>query len=272
LRQTYCNYRLVLVDDGCTDDTVAIARRSVPQERLTVLPGDGNLWWAGALQLGFEYLVSEHIVATDAVLIVNDDVTFEPEFLANGVALLKAHPGACFQAMGVDRLGSVVDRGAIADTVRLRFRAAEHGEAPNCLSTRGLLMSGATFMRSQGFRPRWLPHYLSDYEFTLRLARQGVPLIVDARFQLVADYATTGEETFNGTSLRAFLVRSLSNRAKYNPTHWSALAMLVSPWWAAPVLVMRIWLGFARRAMRAAQTPAVSAAAAEHEQASTDPR
>ncbi len=128
----------------------------------------------------------------------NDDVGIEPGFLAAGLAVLAEHPRACIQAMGMDKASGELDHGAVADRVRLRFRPAAEGEAPNCLSTRGLLMSLRTFAASGGFRPDRLPHYLSDYEFTLRLARRGVLLVVDPRFQLVADHGSSGEADFDG--------------------------------------------------------------------------
>src|SRR3546814_18220985 len=79
-----------------------------------------------------------------------------------------------FRSVGTDPRSSEVDCGTIADLIRLTFRAARPGETPNCLSTRGLMLDAAMFQASGGFRPRWLPHYLSDYEFPLRLQRTGV--------------------------------------------------------------------------------------------------
>jgi GT2 family glycosyltransferase len=254
-QQTCQDFTLVLVDDGCTDDTVAIARATLPPSQLVTLTGNGQLWWGGALQKAFEYLQAQRLQNGDAVLITNDDVSFEPDFLTCGLAVLAAHSDACIQAVGIDQDSGAVDSGAFAEVHRLHFRAAEPDEMPNCLSTRGLLMGADTWLRSGGFRPRWLPHYLSDYEFTLRLHRQGVTLMTVPSFHLVTNSATTGDETFDGQGLRHFINRTLSNRAKYNPVHWSALALMVSPRWVAPWLVLRLWLGFARKAMRVALSP-----------------
>jgi len=258
--QTERGWQLMLVDDGCTDDTVALARLALDAEHLQVLHGDGNLWWAGALQMAWQHLMARPSGAGDAVLIINDDVTFEPGFMAGGLAVLAEQPGACIQAMGIDKASGERDHGTVADRVRLRFRPAAEGETPNCLSTRGLLMSLHTFAVSGGFRPDRLPHYLSDYEFTLRLARRGVPLIVDPRFQLAADHGSSGEADFDGRNLREYVARSLSNRAKYNPRHWAALAWMVCPWWIAPLRVARIWAAFVRRGLRVALSPAAAPA------------
>jgi len=245
VQQTPGKFHLILVDDGCTDGTVAAARSRLGPDRLTVLTGNGDLWWAGALQLAYEHLLSR-VADDDAVMTLNDDMAFEGDFLANGLAALAARPTACIQAIGVDRSTGTVDRGAVADLVRLRFRAAEPGEAVNCLSTRGLMMSGRTWLSSGGFRPRWLPHYLSDYEFTLRLRRRGTPLAIDERFRCEVAFELTGLDQASSRNTRVFLAQTLSNRAKFNPKHWSAFVVMTCPIWIAPVHLVRIWGGFVR--------------------------
>src|SRR4051794_23349383 len=79
--QTTGDYRLFLVDDGCTDGTVAAVQSLLPAERLVVIHGDGQLWWAGALQRAWQLLSALPAGDADAVLIINDDVGIEPGFL-----------------------------------------------------------------------------------------------------------------------------------------------------------------------------------------------
>ena len=254
--QSYADFRLLLVDDGCADDTVAQVQRILEPARLEVLRGDGTLWWAGALQMAYEHLCRPgRMNDGDAVLIVNDDVHFEPDFLQCGLEMLAEQQQAAFQAVGIDRATGRIDHGTVADLRRLHFRAARPGEVPNCGSTRGLLMAASTFVRSGGFRPRWLPHYLSDYEFTLRLQRQGTALRVDPRFRIEVDFALTGVERPPGGSVAAIWRDALSHRAKFNPLHWSAFALLACPAWVGPLHALRIWAGFARTLAHAALAP-----------------
>jgi hypothetical protein len=76
----------------------------------------------------------------------------------------------------------------------------------------------------------------------------------------VADHDSSGEADFNGRKLHEFIASSLSNRAKYNPRHWAALAWMVCPWWIAPLRVARIWAAFVRRGLRVALSPAAALA------------
>lgn len=252
VQQEMQDFHLVLIDDGCTDDTVERVTRVVPQEKLTVLRGDGTLWWAGALQLGYEFLRRSSSGGEDAVLIANDDMSFEPDFLRRGLEVLSEDPRAAIQAVGHDQLTGNVDCGAVVNLVTLRFRGAEMGERPNCLSTRGLLLSARVFLESGGFRPDRLPHYMSDYEFTIRLHRAGAPLRCDDRFHAVVRLELTGQSRYRHDGLKSFIRAAFSNRMKHNPRHVSAFVMMTCPPWIVPLHLLRIWAKFAFHFFRAA--------------------
>jgi GT2 family glycosyltransferase len=252
--QHYSDWSLLLVDDGCTDGTVEMVRARIDTARLQVLKGDGTLWWAGALQLAFRHLRAASLGKDDQVLLINDDTEFEPDFLGIGAELLRQNPLACIQALGIDRTTGRKAGGVVADLRRLEFRAAAGGESPNCLATRGLLMAASIFLASGGFRPRWLPHYLSDYEFTMRLHRQGVQLLCLDQFRLQYDAATTGTDGFAVGGIRSFWSSAFTNRAKLNPKHWSAFALLACPPGAVPLHLLRIWARFGRSLWTAARS------------------
>jgi GT2 family glycosyltransferase len=245
------DFRLILIDDGCVDNTVAVVQQAIPAPRLHLLRGDGSLWWAGALQLGYEFLCGQAIADDDAVLIVNDDIGLEPDFLRNGLRVLEAHPRAAIQAIGRDRLTGAIDRGALVNLLTLRFRAATTSEQANCLSTRGLIMRAAAFKASGGFRPATLPHYMSDYEFTLRLRRQGVSLLCDDRFKATVQLELTGRARYRSDGLPAFWSEAFSNRAKYNPKQMSTFVLMTCPAWIVPLHLARVWLRFGFEALRA---------------------
>jgi GT2 family glycosyltransferase len=252
-RQTRGDWHLLLIDDGSTDGTAAAVTALVPDGKLTIIRGDGKLWWAGALQQAWLALRREPPRPRDAVLILNDDVTIAPDFLASGLACLDEDRGRWLQAIASGDGAVEPLAGIEADLVRLRFRPALPGAPVNCLSTRGLLLDFESFRNSGGFRPRFLPHYLSDYEFTLRAHRRGIRLGTCERFWLKADLRTTGIRSTAGAGIGDFLAMAFDNRHAENPFRLSLFVLLCCPWWSIPANLLRLWYGFSGQIMRAAR-------------------
>jgi len=181
--QTYSDYRLILIDDGSTDGTAPMVAERLPG--IVILKGDGECWWAGSLQLGYDWLRANAVAADDIALIINDDTRFEEDFLATAVDLLGDRQGVMLHAQCWDESNDeLVDDGVFVDWRRLTFNKVHDSEQVNCLSTRGLFLRVSDLLDSGGFRPRMLPHYVSDYEFTNRLMRQGVVPLIDPRLKL----------------------------------------------------------------------------------------
>src|SRR4051794_27428093 len=75
-RVAYGRYQVVVVDDGSPDDTPERLATDFPE--VTVLRGDGRLWWAGATNRGVRHALKRGF---HYVLTVNNDVTVHPDFL-----------------------------------------------------------------------------------------------------------------------------------------------------------------------------------------------
>jgi GT2 family glycosyltransferase len=239
--QTYRNWHLVLIDDGSSDGTEAMVRDLVPS--LTVLHGRGNWWWAGSLQRGYEWLKRNGVAPESLVLIANDDTEFEPDFLANAVDVVK--PRSLVLARLFDRAtGEFVESGVYWNWRTLGLTVVRDAGIVNCFSTRGLFLRAADFLEIGGFHPILLPHYLSDYEFTIRAHRRGFALISVPQVFLRYDAALTGMHKIEGHSLMRTLRIALSRKSASNPLDWTSFILLACPLRYVPINILRVWRQF----------------------------
>lgn len=249
-KQTYKNYRLILIDDGSNDGTAESAQEIISE--VVVIRGTGNWWWAGSLQQGHEWLKKSKIVGDDVVLIMNDDTAFDVDFIATGLRILKDNPNALLTATGYNlKTGQAQDSGGyILNWANLGFSETYENKKINCTSTRGLMVRVTDYLDVNGFYPRLIPHYLSDLEFTMRAQKKGKHLIIHPDFRIGIDFETTGIREIGKENFSEYMKKIFSIRAAMNPIHWSNYILLHSPWRYKLSNLIRIWGAVYQRGVR----------------------
>jgi GT2 family glycosyltransferase len=143
--QDYKELNIVIIDDGSTDNSSRIIKEKYPD--ITILVGDGNLWWAGSLYRGIGYVLDEmHAESKDYVLTLNNDMTFRENYISSLVKVSKDNPDALIGTYCIDqKTGKVIDSGVVIDWNTLKFTIKEPIDNTNILikdidvlSTRGL--------------------------------------------------------------------------------------------------------------------------------------
>lgn len=240
-RQTYRPWHLMLVDDGSTDGTAESVISRI--DSVSVLRGKGNWWWAGSLQQGLNALRRMRPAPADMLLISNDDVLFEEEFLETAVAVLRDRPGCLLLARTKNpETGEITETGIEADFRALSFKAAADPERINCLSTRGLFLRWADAEEIGGFYPRLLPHYLSDYEWTLRANRRGFKCITVPELWVINQpTGVSGAVDFGTASGPVGMLRlGMGKKSRVNPVNWAIFILLASDWRTLAPGLMRL--------------------------------
>jgi GT2 family glycosyltransferase len=247
--QTYADYQLILVDDGCTDGTVDYVSDEI--ENLVVLSGDGNLWWAGCLEKARKHLLGQNNVRNeDIVLIANDDVTFDENFLAGVSKDIGDDPDSLIVAKVYDvktREQRRKSKGTHIDWKSFKYLKTENPAEINVLSTRATYMKWGVFKMIGGFHTFLLPHYAADHEFTHRAFRKGFRLKISGHTRIYMNVQTTGVRNLNLDTGFIGLMRILFTDKKsiFNWFMLNSFVVLACEPKYIPINLLRVQLGTA---------------------------
>ena len=248
--QSFSDYQLVLIDDGSTDGTAEMVLEYIPSA--TVLLGAGDWWWAGSLQRGLDWLKVQQVSDDALVLFINDDVSFALNYLECAIRVMADKKGVLMLSRHKSTgNGEISESGVLADLRRLAFNIAVSANQINCLSTRGLFIHWGDVRAIGDFHPKLLPHYLSDYEYTIRAHQKGFKCETSAYLLIEPNDETTGYHVICDKLFGDFLKKYFSIKSAGNPVYWSVFVLLtVNPIYMIQNLA-RIWVGAGKTILKA---------------------
>ena len=187
--QTYVPLEIVVSDGGSTDGSRASIRREFPS--VTVLGGEEELWWTGAMDRGMDHALRRGKVEHDFLLMMNNDTHIPVDFVEKLVAAQKEHGGAV-GALAVDHAdpqkiisaGLRIDWSCYAFCEKTRLAPREHYYEVDVLPGRGTLLPLSIVQAVGKVDAKRFPHYIADYEFFARAKRAGYSLGVTYRTKI----------------------------------------------------------------------------------------
>jgi len=222
-RVAYRNAEMVVVDDRSPDDTALHLTRHYRD--VTVLKGDGNLWWTGGTNKGVRYALAHGF---RYVLTINNDAVVHPDFLSHLVETAESHPRSIVGSRinFLDDPGKVWSIGGYTNWEEYFFLnlfdndkreedvlARRRNPWPvEFLTGCGTLVPADCFRKIGLYDERMCPQYHADSEYTLRAGSSGYGVLVDLRAVVYNDAART-------CRLRHLLVRR-------SPFFWKPLLAL----------------------------------------------
>lgn len=180
------NIQAVVVNDGSKDGTSERVKAAFPQAQ--IVEGDGNLWWAGAINAGLRRALASDF---EYFLLLNDDNLLAPGAVQALLDYAQVHPDSI-----VGSLVRLKDTNLISDAgVEINWwRAGPYlkdfkkeffpGKYPavmnaTALAGQGVLVSRENLLKTGLLQDNLYPQYFGDTDFYLRARARGLKVVVN---------------------------------------------------------------------------------------------
>lgn len=178
-KQSMDRFKTIVVDDGSTDGTADMIKQQFPE--VYILFGNGNLYWTAATNVGIRHALKQG--DADYVMTLNNDTIATENFIEEMFHGAMQKPNSLLGAFAINAVSNKPMYGGArinwkTNTTKnlLDIIPSEKHKGLHKVTHfpgRGLLIPRKVIETIGLFDEKHFPHYLADYDFTLKASRAG---------------------------------------------------------------------------------------------------
>ena len=194
-------FSMVIVDDGSTDGSGRWLREHHPW--ITVLEGDGNLWWSGGVNMGTAHALE--VLHADYLLLWNNDVVPADDYFIQMDRLLGEIPSDVVAGSKIFQLGNERMLWSCGGVFNPRngniymhgFEKPDSEEFAQPMEVdwqpgMGTLIPSGVIRKIGYWDQKHFPQYHGDSDYTLRAKEAGFRIVTYPNLALFNDQTNTG--------------------------------------------------------------------------------
>lgn len=180
--------KVFLTDDGCTDGTADAILSTFADKDITILQGDGSLYWAGGMRMAWHAALAQQR-KWDFFLLMNDDTLLNPEAFSELMAThhfaLKEHgkagiySGVCSSSDGKEITygGKKYSKPLIGRSYTMH----PNGTPQPCRMTNAnILLVSHEVTETIGIFDKAYTHSCADWAYGIEASKAGFPVYITA--------------------------------------------------------------------------------------------
>lgn len=215
------DYHVIIGDDSPDEEHLHYFKND---SIISVVTGNGNLYWGGTINLCIDYLEDKYVLDDDdCIIFANNDVQIDSSTFSGIKSEIIKNPNAIYHPRVFNLDNKEIKSGAIIklwfpffQQYPLDFKEALI--AVDTITGRFLAMHYETF-KQVGKISDNLPHYGGDSDYSLKAKKKGISTYLVRDSHCFVDDSATGVKVADKISFQAFIKSFSDIKASHNITY-----------------------------------------------------